>query len=256
MEKIRAIYCIRNKVTDKVYIGSAMNFKVRKSQHLSSLRKNKHHSIHLQRSWNKYGGEAFEFSVLEKIEDKENLIQEEQKWMDYYCSYNEYKGYNISPTAGNSSGVKRTKEFCDGMSRRLSGKKLTEEHKRNISLSKRGEKNPMYGKKHSPARVAQSKQQNAGAKNPFYGETHSEISLQKMRQPRNMKYKKPLEHIQKITEAMIGTKRKKSILTEKMVNEIRELRETEKLKLKEIAERYNISPTHAGKICRHEIWKL
>lgn len=44
------IYKITNVVNNKIYIGSACNIMQRFSNHKSSLRKGKHHSIYLQRS--------------------------------------------------------------------------------------------------------------------------------------------------------------------------------------------------------------
>ena len=41
-------------VNDKFYIGSAKNIGIRLSKHILDLERNKHHSIYLQRSWNKY----------------------------------------------------------------------------------------------------------------------------------------------------------------------------------------------------------
>jgi hypothetical protein len=38
------IYCIKNIINNKLYIGSAKNFRIRFNIHLSQLRKNKHHS--------------------------------------------------------------------------------------------------------------------------------------------------------------------------------------------------------------------
>ena len=67
------IYHIINKVNNKRYIGQTINFQNRKITHLRNLRTNKHHSSKLQRAWNKYGENNFEFYVkeieIEKIED-------------------------------------------------------------------------------------------------------------------------------------------------------------------------------------------
>lgn len=45
-----------------------------------------------------------------------------------------------------------------------------------------GDKNPMFGKEHSPERKAQISAQVAGENNPFFGKTHSDESKQKMRE--------------------------------------------------------------------------
>ena len=98
------IYKITNTVTGKFYIGSAVNIKIRWANHRSRLGANKHGNRHLQNSWNKHGEDSFTFEVLECCE-KERLIEREQFYID-----NEKPAYNISPTAGNSLGVKHTDE--------------------------------------------------------------------------------------------------------------------------------------------------
>jgi excinuclease UvrABC nuclease subunit len=42
------IYCIKNIINDKMYIGSAVNLKTRRYEHFHFLTKNKHHNRHLQ----------------------------------------------------------------------------------------------------------------------------------------------------------------------------------------------------------------
>jgi len=65
-----------------INVGSAIDFRKRKSQHLSHLRKNKHHSFKLQNSFNKYGEECFLFTVLQNDIIKEDLLSVEQKYLD------------------------------------------------------------------------------------------------------------------------------------------------------------------------------
>lgn len=102
------IYAIKNIINGKMYIGSAVKFNLRKNMHLSQLKRNIHHSIKLQRSFNKYGLEKFEFIILEEV-CKGNLISKEQYYIDLHASYK--NGYNSQPIANSSLGVKRSKEF-------------------------------------------------------------------------------------------------------------------------------------------------
>ncbi len=78
------IYAIVNLKTEKFYIGSAVKLNSRKSLHLNQLRKGKHHSKYLQNSYNKHGEECFIFKVLEYVEDENNLLKIEQKYLDIY----------------------------------------------------------------------------------------------------------------------------------------------------------------------------
>src|ERR1039458_7042882 len=93
--KQSGIYRIRNIVNGMLYIGSAINFTRRWWQHRQELRDNIHHSPRLQNSWNKYGAEAFEFGIIELVLDRNQLMEREQFWLDYYDSSNKEKGYNI-----------------------------------------------------------------------------------------------------------------------------------------------------------------
>lgn len=94
------IYQIENKVTGKLYVGSAWNCWLRKTGHFNKLRANKHHSIKLQRSFNKYGEENFKFSIIEFC-DEELLLNREQFWLDKLKPF-----YNICRIAGSSRGRK------------------------------------------------------------------------------------------------------------------------------------------------------
>src|ERR1700744_5225889 len=101
---ITGVYCIRNLVTGKRYVGSATrSFAKRWTVHKAVLNKGRHHSKHLQASWNKYGEARFSFEVLERCLP-DNCIPREQYWIDSYNSADPNYGYNVSPTAGNTRG--------------------------------------------------------------------------------------------------------------------------------------------------------
>ena len=105
-----AIYAIKNKKNSKIYVGSAVNLKQRWICHKSDLNLSRHHSNHLQRAWDKYGEDSFEFSILEQVDQKENLIPREQYYIDLHRSADRNNGYNMAPIAGSSLGVKHTEK--------------------------------------------------------------------------------------------------------------------------------------------------
>ena len=74
------IYNIINKVNGAIYVGSTIRVNPQKRwwRHTKDLRSNIHHSRHLQRAWNKYGGDKFEFVIIESVPD-ENILVAEQK---------------------------------------------------------------------------------------------------------------------------------------------------------------------------------
>lgn len=122
-KKISGIYQIKNLINGKVYVGSSVNIEYRFRCHKCRLNKNNHHSIYLQRTWNKYGEENFEFKIIELVDDENLLIEREQFWIDELSAVNP-EGYNANPFAGRTGGIK--------------GRKLSEEHKRKIGESGKG----------------------------------------------------------------------------------------------------------------------
>jgi group I intron endonuclease len=104
---LSGIYQIKNSVNNKIYIGSSINLKQRFNDHKKLLRYNKHPNQHLQSSWTKYGESNFEFKILE-LTPINLLLTKEQSYIDLLLSHDRVIGYNISKTAGNTLGTKRT----------------------------------------------------------------------------------------------------------------------------------------------------
>ena len=74
------IYKIENIITNDFYIGSTVNYSKRIATHKNALCKNKHHSIILQRAYNKYGKDFFKYTVLE-ICTKDQLKEKEMHYL-------------------------------------------------------------------------------------------------------------------------------------------------------------------------------
>ncbi len=115
MKEISGVYSITNIKNKKRYIGSAVNIERRWMQHRSELRGGYHRSRHLQRAWKKYGEDAFRFEILATC-DPDDLIAQEQFWIDAFQAADGVHGYNLSPTAKNPLGIKRTDETRKRMS--------------------------------------------------------------------------------------------------------------------------------------------
>lgn len=99
------VYSIVHLGSGKAYIGSAVCVRDRIKTHYSALQLGKHHSVLLQRAWDKYGPEAFGFRVIEYC-DADSLIDREQSHLDQHESYNPERGYNVCQRAGSRLGVK------------------------------------------------------------------------------------------------------------------------------------------------------
>lgn len=98
------VYKIENIITGDCYIGSSTDLIKRKRSHWTCLRGIRHRSIEIQKAWNEYPEEVFEFVVLELCE-KDKLLINEQKYIDKLKPR-----YNRSPTAGSTKGLKWSEE--------------------------------------------------------------------------------------------------------------------------------------------------
>ena len=130
------VYKITNQINNKIYIGSSVTLKKRLVQHKSNMKGNRHRNRYLQRAYNKYGEDNFVFEILIYC-DPDMCIYYEQRFIDFYRPE-----YNLNPASKNCLG-----------------RKLTDEHKRNISIGAKGRKHSdetkrkigkrRLGKKHS-----------------------------------------------------------------------------------------------------------
>jgi group I intron endonuclease len=138
-EKIICIYSIKNVVNGHFYIGSAINLKSRLKKHFNLLRNKKHHSIRLQRAFDKYGEKSFKVDIIEHINDSNVLIQREQYWINFLNPE-----YNMTKIAGKNChlGMKRSQETKDRISKSLLGRRLSEEHKQSVSNTLSGRELP------------------------------------------------------------------------------------------------------------------
>lgn len=89
------IYTITNIINNKIYVGSSCTLNRRLTIHKRTLRQNKHHNIHLQRAYNKYGKEFFKFELLEYCEES-LLPYIEYYWINTLNTLNFEYGYNIA----------------------------------------------------------------------------------------------------------------------------------------------------------------
>jgi len=194
-EKKSGIYCIRNLINGKRYIGQASVLINRKYYHFSELKRNCHHNKYLQRSYNKYGVENFIFEIL-LICEKEYLTHYEQIFCDILRPE-----YNTRKCVDSNLGTKWPEESRRKMSERISGennpnygkipsdetrlrmseshigKSLSEDQKMKMSERMKGENNPNYGKpmpEERKIKMIENMPDMSGENHPFYGKHHTE----------------------------------------------------------------------------------
>ena len=119
---IMCVYRIRNKLTNDLYIGSAINFTKRKAIHKRLLRRNVHHSRYLQNAFNVYKEDGFIFEIVELIADINTLLNREQYWIDIL-----HPAYNTMKDIKSHIGIKRSEETKHKMSLSQTGKKHSKE---------------------------------------------------------------------------------------------------------------------------------
>lgn len=108
------IYEIHNKINNKRYIGQSIRVKARILKHINLLNKNEHQNNHLQRSWNKYGEENFDYNVLEYC-PIEMLDEKEDYYITKYQSNNNQYGFNYRIDNKTNRGLKWSEEQREKM---------------------------------------------------------------------------------------------------------------------------------------------
>jgi group I intron endonuclease len=136
------IYKIINKINNKIYIGQRKTCEnIYQDEYYGSGKL-------IQRAIEKYGIENFKKEILE-VCDELNINEKEKFWIAEFGSKNFDIGYNIS-SGGNGGDLLTNNPNRDEILKRrseiLKGREFTDEHKQKLSLSKRGDKNPQYGK--------------------------------------------------------------------------------------------------------------
>jgi group I intron endonuclease len=182
------IYGIHNTITDKWYIGkTTKHVDERFTEHKTGLIKSRHTNKHLQSSYNKHGMDAFKFVPLGSARHEIELNELEKIFISFYNSFE--NGYNL--TTGGDGGWSHKEETKTKISNTLKGNvfakgfKHTEEWKqeqslrltgRNISTETRKKLSDMQTK-----RWSKGTEDILGDKNPFYGKQHTPESREKMR---------------------------------------------------------------------------
>lgn len=143
---ISGVYIIKNLVNNKVYIGQSKSCTIRWRSHKSELKGGYHGNSYLQASYNKYGLDSFEYSILESC-SSDIIDERERYWIKRYNStnrdfgYNRESGGNVNKVMSEESKRKmrkaaKSENHFPPPSRK--GSKWSEEHKKRMSEIMKG----------------------------------------------------------------------------------------------------------------------
>lgn len=120
------VYIIKHILSNKIYVGSSCDVKKRMKDHFYFLNTNRHHSQHLQNSWNKYGKDQFVFKQVKECQSIKEALEIEQALLDCFFGKELFNVKNVAMGVG------------IGVSHPNKSKPLSEEQKIKISLSLKG----------------------------------------------------------------------------------------------------------------------
>ena len=214
MKKIIGVYKISNTLCPegKYYIGYSCDIHKRWKTHKSTLKTNKHCNIRMQRAYEKYGSDCFDYEILQECETEEEAQEYELSYLEdltirdklYNLHYNSSGGDLITYHPNKEQIIERMKntqkEQISKMSKEerqerwgksgekngMYGRTHTDEVKKRLSIINKGRDSSFKGKHHSEetkqyfSKIRKGK--NTGEDNPFFGKKHSEETLQKIQE--------------------------------------------------------------------------
>lgn len=209
--KICGIYKILNIITMDYYLGGSYNIKGRFYDHHRKLVKNIHGNCHLQRAWNKYGEQAFEFTVI-LLCDREHKLYFEDGFLKLFKP-----AYNIATDAlAPMQGRNHTDETRHTMSETRTGHINTEETKQKMSKAHKGEQNYLFGKHLSKAIREKMSAAQRGELNHNFGKHFTDATRTKMGEAHTGKY--PNEETKCKLRERIMSKETKQKISESVTN--------------------------------------
>lgn len=110
IQNLPGIYCIKNTINSKYYIGQSVNVRKRLRMHIYNYKSKRYQNRHLYRAIKKYGIENFKISILNYITDNLNYEQLKNKLntleIEYIKNYNSFGNSGYNETEGGDTKPK------------------------------------------------------------------------------------------------------------------------------------------------------
>lgn len=226
-EQVTGIYAIKHLPSERVYIGSAINFSQRWREHRCLLNKGRHHSPHLQAAWTKYGEVEFSFKRMLLCKPAD-LLMYEQILIDGLKAFDRQYGFNAAPVAGSRAGTTHSAEAREKIRAARAKQVFSEETRAMWSANRTGRKMPKWFGEFT-------RKHRTGVKHT--DEARAKISA------RNMGRKASLE-----------TREKKSKLTIAQVQEVRTLYATGSVTQSALAKQFSVDQSTVSNIVTGRRW--
>jgi group I intron endonuclease len=133
------VYFIMSTIDARTYVGHTLRkLGKRDVEHSQELKRKDHGNYILQNFYNKYGEKCLVFKPMIETYDLETALAEEQKFIDFFKKNK--ISFNINPTARSCKGKKLTDEHKEKLRLSRTGTKASEEARKNLSIAHMGKK--------------------------------------------------------------------------------------------------------------------
>jgi group I intron endonuclease len=168
---VSGIYGFVCLISRNIYIGSAVDLAKRPSRHFNpSTSTNKH----LSNAINLYGIKNFVFIIIDILgKINVDLSREELLSVEEGHIKSGKNLYNILTSTTSSIGFKHTEETKKLISEFAKNRFVSDETKAKLSSKFKGDKNPFFGKSHSPHFKNMMSNLHSGINNPLYNKVKS-----------------------------------------------------------------------------------
>ena len=171
------VYKIECRENGRIYIGASLCISARWKEHRYHFRLGRHASRSMQADWDRYGPDAFVFSVLAYEADPDARRVLEQRYLDEFQPFGE-RGYNACSEVGTTRGLRLSPEQRAKLAARMRGRRHSAETRAKQAATKQGSRNPQFGRPLTDAQRAALHKR--GPEHPWFGRSHTDETRQKL----------------------------------------------------------------------------